>query len=177
MRNSSFLSFLLILLFICSSSYAGEKKTLNFHSLGMATFEDGKKSKYTIQQWDLFCTSQDSNIECFLRQIVFKDCLPIPGHDEAMVFERSFSPTDKKLKIKHLDIKNGELDFTINYKDEHSECILLFNPNNSDQIKSLDCHMAHKTLDNQVQIIEDKLIDKTYYWKPKCGFLMRGAND
>jgi len=177
-KNSSFLLFLFILYFICPNSYAEEKKALNFQSLGIVTFEDGKKSKYTLQQWDLICTFQGSDTECSLRQLVFKDCLPIPGHDETMVFERSFSTTDKKLTIKQIDIKNGRLDFTINYKDECSECILLFDPNKSDQIKSLNCHMVHKILfENKVQLIEDKLIDKTYYWKPKCGFFMRGANN
>jgi hypothetical protein len=97
-----------------------------------------------------------------------------------MVFKKSYSTVDDALIIRHIDLTKGRLDFSVNYKGELSECNLLFDPN-CDPIdcraKSLNCKMVHKALDGSLQTVEDRLVEKTYYWKPKCGFLMRGTDE
>jgi hypothetical protein len=160
-------------------NYAAERKRLSFRSLGIETWENGKKSN-TYQQWNLSCTLEHLNLKCWLDQIVFKDCLPLIGIDETMVFKKSYSTFDNTLIMRNIELTKGRLDFSIDYKGELSECILLFNPacdSYNCKARSLNCKMIHKALDDSLQTVEDRLVEKTYYWKPKCGFLMRGIDE
>lgn len=166
-----------IIFALTSVNYAAERKGLSFQSLGIETWEDGKKSN-TYQQWNLSFTLEHLNLKCWLDQIVFWDC--IPRIHETMVFKKSYSTFDNTLIIRNIDLTKGRLDFSIDYKGELSECILLFNPacdSYDCKARSLNCKMIHKSLDGSLQTVEDRLVEKTYYWKPKCGFFMRGTNE
>ena len=160
--------------------YAEESKYLSFENLGVETWEDGKKT-YNYSQWNLMCTIDGLISDCTLDVVRFKDCPK--STKETFIFKNRYSTQNNTLPIRFADINRGKLIFSINYGREPSECIFLFDPNSADILDnykpiSLECKMVHKGLfDNSLQIIEDKLIEKTFYYKPKCGFFMRGKQD
>ena len=169
---SGFFRLVIILSFMTSTCCAAGQTSLSFESLGIETWEDGIKTEH-IQQWNLSCRFGSSIKECWLDQTVFKDCLPIPGEKQSMVFKKSFSTSKSNLIIQDYDITNGRIDFKIDYKSEPSNCILLFEINNTEffrKVKALDCKMIHKGLDGSIQTIDEKLIQKVNVLETKMWF-------
>ena len=166
---------LLIFIFI-NLSYAEERTQYVFDTLGIETWENGKKSS-KIQQWNLECSFENVGLNCYLKQNIFVDCL---NKSETVVLRREFSTKANNLIIREFKAGEGKIDFTINYREELSECVLTFSTNSlSGSLctpKSLRCIMVHRGFwDKSIQTIEDRLVEKTFYWKPKCGFFMRGS--
>jgi hypothetical protein len=158
---------------------AATQSVLQFDSLGIETWEDGSKGN-TIQQCNLSCSFGPLIKECWLDQNVFKECLQISVKKETTVFRRSFSTSKRNLIIQDIDIANGRIDFKIDYKGETSNCLLIFEPHcigSFCKVKALDCKMIHKALDGSIQTIKDKMIEKSMYWRPRCGLYLRGIDN